>query len=138
MIGDPKLAMRIFGGSLVVGALVFGGIMVFGTHASADDSRATIQVTLPNGEVLREMPDVWDLGSQLGGGVIEIPSSALGGSQEFMNGLETSGTIRLQADTRGRIDSKASSNSGILGQFRYQRVSGNNESGVIQIEPVGR
>lgn len=133
MIGDPGLAVRL-GLTSAVFAAVSLGLLVLYSETFAPGKVGTVQVALPNGDVIRDIPDYWQVGEKLNGRVVELGLGGVPVSDEFFHGLPPqSGSIRISADARGgSLPSQA-----VVGQYRIHRVSGGLNNGVIQVEPVG-
>lgn len=134
MIGEPGLAVRL-GLTSAVFAAVTLGLLVLYSETVAPEKMGTVQVALPNGDVIRDIPDYWQVGEKLNGRVVELGIGGVPVSDEFFHGLPPqTGSVRLSADSRsgGGLPTQA-----VIGQYRIHRVSGGLNNGVIQVEPVG-
>jgi hypothetical protein len=120
--------------SLVFGACAFGSLMVY-SETVAPENFPSLNVTMPNGDVVRNVPDYFNLKFNLNGRSVEIPHAAFPQSEEFMSGLQPAGNVRIQGNPPASAGAAGVPRP--TGQFRIQRVSGGLDGGVIQIEQVG-
>lgn len=134
---EQKLAFHIVGVSLGFGVAAFAIMAFFGDFLTAE-SFDKVSVRFPDGGGVNNVPDVWGLAQQLeaqGVRSITIDADQLFGATGMDAAGVRRGQFRLETQSGpGKVDGPVELRPN--GEYRFTRVSGGTDGGVIKLEPA--